>query len=152
MLKWGRVARGLGESLDRKHLWGPGGAANERKFQKSPRDKLFMSINFIYVDWDLLQLSVFSYTHRSCLPNILQKNSFVKPCLQMPSCTCFPAAPVGAASQNRSALGAVFPAAWFTKHLHQSAWWSCLKHSVANCTVGLLNQNSWVWSLGIWSL
>lgn len=86
------MARGLGESLDRKHLWGPGGAANERKFQKSPRDKLFMSVNFIYVDWDLLQLSVFSYTHRSCLPNILQKNSFVKPCLQMPSCTCFPAA------------------------------------------------------------
>lgn len=78
MLKWGRVARGLGESLDRKHLWGPGGAANERKFQKSPRDKLFMSVNFIYVDWDLLQLSVFSYTHRSCLPNILQKKLLCK--------------------------------------------------------------------------
>lgn len=87
-------------------------------FRSHPRDKLFMSVNYIYVDWDLLQLSV-SHAHTVCVCPVFCKKLLCKACLQMPSYTCFPTDPVGLGSWESAAFGAVFLAVWFTKHLHQ---------------------------------
>lgn len=97
--KYGWEGGGLGlrpgeKALTRSILRDMGLGRREEGVPEVTRDKLSLPVNYIYVDWDLLQLSVLIHTH-TMLAQSFARGFFVKPCLPTLSSTCFSNKPGG---------------------------------------------------------